>query len=215
MGILCCVALHQLHCLVANGKKMSVCYYDLETTGLGQGVEIISIGATASNGPWAFQVFIQPDGPIHPNATRVHGMYKDQYGRLTDRNDRIVSTAYVERPGFQSGFAGLEMFLHWLHQAECRFLVAHNNSRFDAIVLNQNLAKHQLNLKGWFNSTVNAIDSMTFVKTHFPGMRSYSLPNCMHEICNRGPLQHHDALSDAKDVQALCEEGARRLQYRS
>ena len=102
---------------------MSVCYYDLETTGLGQGVEIISIGATASNGPWAIQVFIQPDGPIHPNATRVHGMYKDQYGRLTDRNDRIVSTADVERPGFQSGFAGLEMFLHWLHQAECRFLV--------------------------------------------------------------------------------------------
>ena len=105
---------------------MSVCYYDLETTGLGQGVEIISIGATVSNGPWAmgdFEVFIQPDGPIHPNATRVHGMYKDQYGRLTDRNDRIVSTAYVERPGFQSGFAGLEMFLHWLHQAECRFLV--------------------------------------------------------------------------------------------
>ena len=37
----------------------------------------------------------------------------------------------------------------------------------------------------------------------------------MREICNRGPLQHHDALSDAKDVQALCEEGGRRLQYRS
>ena len=109
---------------------MSVCYYDLETTGVNppdhRGVEIIRIGATTSNGPWAmgdFEVFIQPDGPIHPNATRVHGMYKDQYGRLTDRNHRIVSTADVERPGFQSGFAGLEMFLHWLHQAECRFLV--------------------------------------------------------------------------------------------
>ena len=49
----------------------------------------------------------------------------------------------------------------------------------------------------------------------FPGMHSYSLPNCMREICNRGPLHHHDSLSDAKDAQALCEEGARRLQYRS
>ena len=36
-------------------------------------------------------------------------------------------------------------------------------------------------------------------------MRSYSLRNCMRAICNREPLQHHDALSDAKDVQALCE----------
>ena len=46
-------------------------------------------------------------------------------------------------------------------------------------------------------------------------MRSYSLRNCMRAICNREPLQHHDALSDAKDVQALCEEGARRLQHGS
>ena len=37
----------------------------------------------------------------------------------------------------------------------------------------------------------------------------------MRALCNREPLQHHDAYSDAKDVQALCEEGARRLHCRS
>ena len=46
-------------------------------------------------------------------------------------------------------------------------------------------------------------------------MQSYSLPNCLRAICNRGPLHHHDSLSDAKDAQALCEEGARRLQFRT
>ena len=170
---------------------MSVCYYDLETTGVNppdhRGVEIIRIGATTSNGPWAmgdFEVFIQPNGPIDPRATRYHGMFKRLGdGRLVNRSNRCLITADCERRGL--GFAGLEMFLHWLHQADCKFLVrfsslvkysqqrnfsstflqvAHNNSKFDDIVLRQNLAQHQLQLKGWFDSTVIAIDSITFVK---------------------------------------------------
>ena len=103
----------------------SICYYDLETTGLNpKEVEIISIGAISDQGNMGkFEVFMNPRGPIDPRATRVHGMSKDQYGRLVNRNNRVIRTADMDRPGFQPGFAGLEMFLNWLHQADCRFLV--------------------------------------------------------------------------------------------
>ena len=111
----------------------SVCYYDLETTGLNapdhRGVEIISIGATTDH-VWDttlngglhgdFNQFIQPRGPIDPHATRVHGMSKDHYGRLIDRNNRIVRTTI---------FQPLDMFLYWLKKADCRFLV-----RFSSLV---------------------------------------------------------------------------------
>ena len=97
---------------------MAVVYYDLETTGINppdhQGVEIINIGARTGN--LDFEVFIQPRGPIDPRATEVHGMFKDQYGRLKNRYNRIVRTA-------DTAYAGLEMFLGWLKWVNCQYLV--------------------------------------------------------------------------------------------
>ena len=73
-------------------KIMSVCYFDLSTTGglnhpHHRGVEIISIGACCSSpNVEDFEVFLQPPYFLHPRA-------------------------------------GLEMFLNWLRQANCMFLV--------------------------------------------------------------------------------------------
>ena len=112
---------------------MSVCYYDLETTGLNppdhQGVEIIKIGATTDRGRESkrdFEVFSQPRGPIDPRATEVHGFYKIN-GTLYSNSDRFpgpIIPPDIERPGLSLG-----MFLEWLHQADCRYLV-----RFSCLV---------------------------------------------------------------------------------
>ena len=112
-------------------QKMSIVYFDLETTGFQQSAEILQIGAIPAGGQQeGFQDFIMPRGPINPNASRINGIYKDQNGRLRDRYGRNIRTNSLTNV--------LGNFFGWLDSVQCRYLVAHNVN-FDWRHLNNSL----------------------------------------------------------------------------
>ena len=99
---------------------MSLVYYDLETTGLNppnhEGIEIISIGAIIAGSEEGYEVFIHPEGGIQPGATNLNGFYKDQSGRLRNRQGELPDAWTLKD--------GLTEFIGWLEEVDCRYLVS-------------------------------------------------------------------------------------------
>ena len=135
-----------------------IVYFDLETTGLNhrnrhEGVEIISIGAVSMRGQ-RFMNFIHPTCPIMPGATSVHGMTSNGMGQLIDKYGQVVDTVGPR--------TGIRAFLHFLQEVGCQYLVAHNNFRFDWIVLNNNF--EMFGIEHPIIEQLTPLDSQVFVQ---------------------------------------------------
>ena len=108
---------------------MSLVYYDLATTGPlnpHDPPEIICITYILSRRGELHQsesntLYITPQGAIHPAATRLHGLYKDQFGRLRNRRHQIIDN--TNNPTWTLNDA-LVQFISWLAHKNCRYLVS-------------------------------------------------------------------------------------------
>ena len=111
-------------------------FYDLETTDFDpknqhRGVEIISIGAINGKTGEEYHKYMVPTCDIHPDASKVNGIEKDGDG-LVLKGQRLKAGDPKEV---------LEDFMDWLDRQKYDFLVAHNNKKFDSVVLRNNLLK--------------------------------------------------------------------------
>ena len=135
-----------------------VVYFDLETTGLNHrtkhsGVQIISIGAVTSRNQ-KFETYILPTCPISQGSSNVHGITLDGDGDLVDKDGYVLDAQDPED--------GLMDFMEWLEEVSCEYLVAHNNFRFDWIVLKKNLKRFGIDHQ--IMDDLVPIDSMIFAK---------------------------------------------------
>jgi DNA polymerase III epsilon subunit-like protein len=85
--------------------KMSIVYYDLETTGLGHESQICSIGAIPHSGHQQYHRYLIPTCSISQGATRIHGMTKVN-GRLHLNGRRMEDAVPI--------YEGLKNFLDFL-----------------------------------------------------------------------------------------------------
>ena len=110
---------------------MSLVYYDLATTGPlnpQDPPEIICITYILSrlsrqgepHQSERYTFYITPQGAIYPAATRLHGLYKDQFGRLRNRRHQIIDN--TNNPTWTLNDA-LVQFISWLAH-KSRYLVS-------------------------------------------------------------------------------------------
>ena len=100
----------------------------------------------------------------------------------------------------------LEEFMAWLEERNCKYLVAHNNYKFDRHVLRHNLSQFGVEE----SKNLHYKDSMEFVK-EFKDLKSKALKNCLQYFCGQAQKEPHDALDDAKAFKNICEIGAKKL----
>ncbi len=128
--------------------------FDTETTGMSAQrdriVEIAAIRIELDGSQDRFQTLINPERSIPPRVSSIH--------HIKDEN-------VIDSPLFSS--AGKE----FIDFAEGSTLVAHN-ARFDLAFLQESLNRDMLPL--WNGKTM---DSITVIKSAFPGLPSYSLQN--------------------------------------
>ena len=188
-----------------------IVYYDIEGTGTNskqkqEGIGIISIGAVTASGN-EFKTFMLPTVPISESATAVHGMTV-QHGKLIDKNGQEIAT--------ESPDIGLKNFLDFLENSNCKYLVAHNNFKYDWHVLKKNLQKFKI--KNSIIDQLIPIDSQLFIEEefHYWPCEDFSVKNCLKEICNEERIESeaHDALNDAKSAKQICEQGAQKLNFK-
>ena len=177
--------------------KMSVVYFDLETTDRFTYSQIVGLGAVDDQDN-EFHCHIIPTCPINFIASKIHG--------ITKGGDRIVYKGEEIEDAMDDPGKALEEFMAWLEERKCKYLVAHNNFKFDRHVLRHNLShfgvEEPKNLK--------YKDSMEFVK-EFKDLKSKALKNCLQYFCGQAQKEPHDALNDAKACKNICETGAKKL----
>jgi DNA polymerase III epsilon subunit-like protein len=86
-------------------KMQIFLYYDIETTGLGHGTQICSIGAFRNSGCQEYHEYLIPTCSITQGATKIHGMTKVN-GMLHLNGRRIEDAVPI--------YEGLKNFLDFL-----------------------------------------------------------------------------------------------------
>lgn len=165
-------------------------YFDLETTGH-QGVgyfsseqRIIQLGLVADDG-WSFVSYINPGMPIHPNSTAIHG--------ITDNHVQNAS-------GIHTLWIDLTVMILSGYPNQEHVFIAHNCFGFDQLVLEKELANVGLN-----TSMVTAFhDTEPAFRHAFPNLQSHSLKGMVKHFMPQYCFRAHDALEDARALQALC-----------
>ena len=108
---------------------------------------LILLGAVckARGHDFRFENFILPSCPISDGASRVNGLYK-RGNRLVDQNGQIMDTVSPQQ--------GLIDFANWVDQLPTAidyYLVAHNNHKYDQVVLSRNMARYGMQIPDNWN----------------------------------------------------------------
>ena len=110
---------------------------------------VLLLGAVckARGQDFQFENYIIPSCPISDGASKVNGLYK-RSNRLVDQNGRIMDTVSPQQ--------GLNDFANWIEQlsntANCNYyLVAHNNHKYDQVVLSRNMARYGMQIPDNWN----------------------------------------------------------------
>lgn len=197
---------------------MKVVYFDLETTGLNhqsrhEGVEICSIAAINRPSRQRFYQHLIPQVPFMPAASRVNGMTK-RHGYLFKNGELVANALPIED--------GLQEFLKFLRKIDTRtgdvgapiILVAHNNFKFDGVVLKKNFIKYGYN---WPANIMcaDSMDLMRLVQQRELGLRRISLNDCLQYFHGEMQALQHDAMDDARHLQKICIAACQRIGYRT
>ena len=178
---------------------MSVVYFDFETTNLHTKSEIVGLGAVDDQGD-EFHRYIIPRCPINLASSKRNGITK---------NGEAIFYKGVKIEDAVEPETGLEQFLNWLEGKNCKYLVAHNNSKFDKHIFKNNLKRFDFEVP----EDLQYVDSIDFVKKNFPDLRSRTLGRCLEYFLGEDQNETHNALDDAKDCKRICDAGAIRLDY--
>ena len=200
---------------------MSVIYYDFETTGIPTTSEILCIGAVTEKGEEFKKYVIPRVSFIHPNGTNIHGLSVS--GGVLYLNAQEVEDATEPEEA-------LEAFITWLREQNCKFLVAHNNLKYDKHIFQNQGMKFGVEVP---NDVIHK-DSLVFAKdsklrlpkishilliikyqfvSDFPELRKRSLDKCLDYFLGESQPKPHDALIDAKYVKKFCDVAAKRLGF--
>ena len=163
-------------------KHTRIIYYDLETTGLDYNTdEIISIGAIFGynakinyniNGRFmtenyysTFHKYLIPTCKITHGAYEIHGIKK--YNNELYLHEHLLDNSVFPKKGLEEFMQWLETCL--LHDSKCDeiahvILVAHNNKKFDSVVLKKNMKRFGVNFPG--RQTLKFVDSLDIMKEY-------------------------------------------------
>ena len=174
--------------------------YDLETTDIAKGAEIMQIGAITYDQRNSFDVYTWPEGPIKKIVTEITGLRKLN-GKLVNRNDEVLPTVSLNR--------GISDFLSFLQEQKQYLggrkliLVAHNAHNFDnkhlirALMTTGNLDRARALIAGFS-------DTLPLMKAKYPnrkGKGAHSLSGLYEFLLGR----NFDAHNAAEDVTALVQ----------
>ncbi|XP_051266978.1 DNA polymerase III PolC-type-like [Dicentrarchus labrax] len=178
---------------------MPIVFFDLETTGLDNGCDIIQLSATCGND--VFDVFTVPRCPISKKAAEVTG-FTVSYDILF-RNETEIDTIPLEE--------ALTSFIEYLGSfGSPVVLAAHNAKRFDARVLTRVL--QEFYLEDEFDKVVyEFLDTLLLSRKCFTNLHKHSLMSLA--LCFlKNSYDAHDALEKAKVLQKLFNIWSRRTE---
>lgn len=151
---------------------MRCIYYDTETTGVRVDKDaIVEIAAFDPDGNREFVSFVQPGMPIPEEASAIHGITEEMVKDAPPFAD--VAKEFIT-------FCG-----------EDAVLLAHNNDRFDKLVLHHEGIKHEVIWPAnWMH-----LDTLTWARRYRPDLPKHSL-QFLREIYNLPANTAHRALDD-------------------
>jgi len=179
--------------------RPTLCYFDLETTGLKWDCEILSISAITfdfpGDGTDPFNVYTMPCGDIDPGASKVNGFTK--YNGNLFLNGKRMDAVDLR--------TGLEEFLGWLQSLGTKvMLIAHNAKRFDTPRLK--LQSSRLDMQEDFEEVVEGfICSLQVFKAIAPGLPSYTQPNLYKHFVDSGGYDAHKSHTDVLALKELVD----------
>ena len=148
-------------------------FYDLETTSL-YNAKIIEIAAYDSINDTYFHELVHPDCVIPPESIAIH--------HITNAKVKDCPVIKEILPRFVT-FCGIN-----------NILVAHNNDRFDKIVLQAEFITNDLQIPDW-----TFVDTLKIARTLLPNLQSHKLDMLKnHYNINIGTAHH--ALDDVKNM---------------
>lgn len=171
--------------------------YDLETTGVGPGAEIIQLAVhtcnSAKDEPPVFAAYVLPRGPIDPGATRVHGLTME---KLEAAGAAPFDEVWAQCEAWIDETFGGERPLVWC---------AHNGNSFDHPILRRECIRIGRNLAD--DERHRFEDTLPLSRRILPGRRgpdSYSLRRLYADATAGGGFANaHDALADAQALSTV------------
>jgi len=146
-------------------------YYDTETTGTRTDKDrIIEIAAYDPMGEKSFVQFVNPGCPIPPESTAISHITNEMVAGSPDF--AVVGAQFIE-------FCGTDCVL-----------IAHNNDRFDKLILEAEAARSGLTLPSW-----RYIDTIKWSRKYRPDLPSHALQS-LREVYGFAANQAHRALDD-------------------
>ena len=171
--------------------------YDLETTGVGPGAEIIQLAVHTCNSakeePPAFAAYVLPRGPIDPGATQVHGLTME---KLEAVGAEPFDEVWQRCEAWIEATFGDERPLVWC---------AHNGNSFDHPILRRECIRIGRDLAD--NERHRFEDTLQFSRRLLPGRHgpdSYTLRRLYADATAGGGFANaHDALADAQALSTV------------
>ncbi|XP_076589649.1 protein PML-like [Chaetodon auriga] len=172
-------------------SQQSLAFFDLETTGLGQGCEIVQLAAVS--GGHSLNLFVIPRCRMQRGAARVTG-FRVRRHRLYLHRQLVLTNSLREV---------LVSFIAFLRMLGRPLVIGHNIRRFDCPLLAR--ALDELDLRADFDSSVSGcVDTLPLARELLKGrcLQSFRQENLVRELLGVS-YKAHDALEDVRALQAL------------
>ncbi|XP_041795549.1 uncharacterized protein LOC121608357 [Chelmon rostratus] len=175
----------------AEKCEQSLVFFDLETTGLGQGCEIVQLAAVS--GGHSLNLYVIPRCRMQRGAARVTG-FRVRRHRLYLHRQLVLTNSLREV---------LVSFIAFLQMLGRPLVIGHNIRRFDCPLLAR--ALDELDLRAEFVSSVSGcVDTLPLAREMLKdrGLQSFRQQNLVRELLGVN-YKAHDALEDVRALQAL------------
>ncbi|XP_026167346.1 protein PML-like [Mastacembelus armatus] len=175
----------------AETSQRPLVFFDLETTGLGQGCEIVQLAAVS--GRHSLNLYVIPRGRMERGAARVTG-FRVCRQKLYLHRQLVLTNSLREV---------LVSFIAFLQMLGRPLVIGHNIRRFDCPLLARVL--DELNLRAQFESSISGfVDTLPLSREMLKDSRvqSFRQENLVRELVGVN-YKAHDALEDVRALQTL------------
>ncbi|KAM3609233.1 uncharacterized protein V6R79_011577 [Siganus canaliculatus] len=174
-----------------ESQQQPLVFFDLETTGLGQGCEIVQLAAVS--GGHSINLYITPRCRMQQGASRVTG-FRVRRQRLYLHRQLVLTNSLREV---------LVSFIAFLHMLGRPLLIGHNIRRFDCPLLTR--ALDETGLRPQFEASISGcVDTLPLAREMLKdrGLQSFRQESLVSELLGVN-YKAHDALEDVRALQAL------------
>ena len=180
---------------LSDSQPLKRAYFDLETCDLDHKSGILQIAACTDTD--SFSIYVRPIGPIHPEASRVHGLtYKEELLLLSGQP---VDCVPIEQ--------ALDSFFCWLSKQGKCILIAHK-AAFDKQHLQHNIRVFAPNpeMVCEFDRIINGyVDTLPLFQHCYPCCYNHRLVTLVRTILKDNSFlsKAHNAVQDALALKKL------------